>query len=94
MRRLHPEASPNERGGRRSFRKQSVNGKKMRLLKTLAKIQRLKNKILSKATIHESIQGVTLPQHALRQRELENGSLELLPLYMHHRLMVFQVSDI
>jgi hypothetical protein len=94
MRRLHPEASPSERGGRRSFHKQSVNGKKMRLLKTLAKIQHLKNKILSKATIYENIQGVTLPQHALRQRELENGSLELLPLYMHHRLMVFRVSDV
>jgi len=57
------------------------------------KIQRLKSRILRKATIYENIQSVTLPQHALRQREPENGSLELLPLYMHHRLMVFRVSD-
>lgn len=45
-----------------------------------------------KSATPETIQGVTLAQHAFRRRDRLDGPLELLPLYIHHRLMVLRVS--
>jgi hypothetical protein len=40
----------------------------------------------------ETIQGVTLAQHGFRRGDRSDGPLDLLPLYIHHRLMVLRVS--
>jgi hypothetical protein len=66
----------------------STNGKKKSLRKTLAKIPWLKRRAIRDAN-SENIQGVTLSQHAFRPG---NAGLELLPLYIHHRLMVLRVK--
>jgi hypothetical protein len=66
----------------------TTNGKEKSLRKTLAKIPWLKRKVFRDAK-PENIQGVTLSQHAFRPG---NAGLELLPLYIHHRLMVLRVK--
>ena len=66
----------------------TTNGKKKSLRQTLAKIPWLKRRAFRDAK-PENIQGVTLSQHAFRPG---NAGLELLPLYIHHRLMVLRVK--
>ena len=39
-----------------------------------------------------TIHGVTLAHHAFRQEDRSEGDVQLLPLYIHHRLMVLRVS--
>jgi hypothetical protein len=55
-------------------------------------IGRLKHKLFSRSVTNRHIQGVTLPQDAWPESKDPGGHLELLPLYIHHRLMVLRAK--
>jgi hypothetical protein len=83
-------------GGRRAQRASatmyaSTNGGKKSLRQALSKIPWLKRKVL-RETRPQTIQGVTLSHHAFRRAERLDGPMELLPLYVHHRLMVLRTK--
>ncbi len=92
---LGPNGNPTVRQVRRQQSSSkvhvSIDGQKVSLLKTLGKIQRLKHRVFRKTATLENDQGVTLPHHAFREGDHPGGPLELLPLYIHHRLMVLRV---
>lgn len=67
------------------------NGEKKSLRKALGRIPWLKRSVF-RDTTPQRIQGVTLSHHALRQESSLPGLVELLPLYIHHRLMVLRVK--
>ena len=66
----------------------SANGEKRFLRQSLGKIPWLKEKVF-RETRPQMIQGVTLSHHAFRRAD---AGLELLPLYVHHRLVVLRVN--
>lgn len=65
----------------------STDGKKRSLQKAFGRIRGM----FGKTATPERIQGVTLAHHAFRRGDF--GLVELLPLYIHHRLMVLRVSE-
>jgi hypothetical protein len=69
----------------------SIDGKKMPLLNMIGRMRRLKHRVFAKSAPQRHIQGVTLPHHALREGNQVDSSLEVLPLYIHHRLLVLRV---
>jgi len=69
----------------------SSNGEKKSLRRAFGKIPWLKRKVF-RETRPQTIQGVTLSHHAFRHGERLDGSMELLPVYIHHRLMVLRVN--
>jgi hypothetical protein len=94
-RRLGPKANPTGRQVRQGSSPKvsvSLDGEKMPLLKTLGKIRWLKHRVFRKTAARENIHGVTLSQHAFCEGDHPGSPLELLPLYMHHRLMVLRVK--
>jgi len=70
----------------------STGGKRKDPWKTINRIRWLQRSLFRNGTAPERIQGVTLPQHAFRQGDQLTGVVELLPLYIHHRLMVLRVN--
>jgi len=60
--------------------------------KSLRKAFRRIHRVFAKSKPLEAIQGVTLAQHSFRHENQLDGPVDLLPLYIHHRLMVLRVS--
>lgn len=68
----------------------SANGERGRLRRILGTVRFM----LGRTDSPERIQGVTLSHHAFRRGDLRHrdSGLELLPLYIHHRLMVLRAG--
>ena len=71
-----------------SVARRAPNGEKRFLWQSLGKIPWLKGKVF-RETRPQIIQGVTLSHHAFRR---DDAGLELLALYVHHRLVVLRVN--